>query len=213
MKLYDYWRSSAAYRVRIALNLKGVAYQAHEVHLTKDGGAQKGASYRAVNPQGLVPALETTTGEVLQQSLAIIEYLDETIPTPPLLPQDPLARARVRAMAEIIACDIHPINNLRILQYLKRNLAQPEEAVNTWYRHWIGEGFRGLEELTTRHGGKFLFGDTVTMADVCLVPQVYNARRFDTDLTPYPRLVAVDERCRELAAFASASPEAHPMAS
>jgi maleylpyruvate isomerase len=212
MKLYDYWRSSAAYRVRIALNLKGVAYDLQEVHLVKDGGAQKTPTYRSLNPQGLVPALQLDDDQVLQQSLAIMEYLDEIIPTPAFLPKDPLARARVRAMAEIIACDIHPINNLRILQYLKRQLGQGEDAINTWYRHWIAEGFRGLEELAARHGGKYLFGDSITLADICLVPQMYNARRYDTDLTPYPKLREVDARCQEHEAIAKASPDRHPAA-
>lgn len=212
MKLYDYWRSSAAYRVRIALNLKGLAYDLAEVHLTKDGGVQKTPTYISLNPQGLVPALQLDDDEVLQQSLAIMEYLDETIPTPAFLPKEPLARARVRAMAQVIACDIHPINNLRILQYLKSQLGQTQDAIDTWYRHWIAEGLRGLEELTARHGGQYLFGDSITLADICLVPQMYNARRFDTDLTPYPKLCAVDARCQEHGSFAKANPGRHPAA-
>ncbi len=204
--LYDYWRSSAAYRVRIALNLKGVAYQQTSIDLAD--GAQREPSYRGtVNPQGLVPTL-AINGVTLTQSLAIMEYLDETIPEPAFLPADPVDRATIRALAQVVACDIHPVNNLRILKYLKNVLGQQQEAINTWYRHWIAEGFSALES----HAGKwaFLSGEAPGFADICLVPQMYNARRFDLDLTPYPRLVAIDAACSALPAFEKAAPENQP---
>jgi maleylacetoacetate isomerase len=209
MKLYSFWRSSAAYRARIALNLKGLAYETVSKKL--GAGEQRAADYLALNPQGLVPALEDG-GQLYAQSLALIEYLDETHPEPPLLPADPSGRAHVRSMALAIACDIHPLNNLRVLNYLKGPLAQPEAAVNTWYRHWVTEGFRGLEVLAKRHtgDGAHLYGTRVTLADVCLVPQLYNARRFDTDLSPFPTLVAIGAALDALPAFAAARPEAQP---
>lgn len=210
MKLYDYWRSSAAYRTRIALNLKGVSYDLREVHLIKGGGAQKTADYRAKNPQGLVPALQLENGVVLSQSLAIIEYLEETIPTPPLLPADAVGRAQVRAMAAHIACDIHPLNNLRVLNYLKGPLGHDQAAVDAWYRHWIAEGFSALETQAKGHGGSFLYGAEPTLADICLVPQMFNARRFNCDLTPYPTLVEIDGRCQRIDAFARAHPDRQP---
>ena len=207
-RLYTYFRSSAAYRVRIALNLKGLSYEPVFVHLRK--GEQQGEAYRAVNPQGLVPALETAEG-VLAQSLAIIEYLDETHPSPPLLPAEPFARAQVRRMAQIIACDIHPLNNLAVLKTLKRDFGADEEAIGRWYAHWIHRGFAALEELVARYGSaERSFGEAVTLADVCLVPQMANARRFAVDLTPFPRLVAIDAALRALPAFAAAAPEAQP---
>ncbi len=207
-RLYTYFRSSAAYRVRIALNLKGLSYEPVFVHLRK--GEQQGEAYRAVNPQGLVPALETAEG-VLAQSLAIIEYLDETHPSPPLLPAEPFARAQVRRMAQIIACDIHPLNNLAVLKTLKRDFGADEEAIGRWYAHWIHRGFAALEELVARYGSaERSFGEAVTLADVCLVPQMANARRFAVDLEPFPRLVAIDAALRALPAFAAAAPEAQP---
>ncbi len=207
-RLYTYFRSSAAYRVRIALNLKGLAYEPVFVHLRH--GEQQSESYRAVNPQGLVPALETDEG-VLAQSLAIIEYLEETHPSPPLLPAAPFARAQVRRMAQIIACDIHPLNNLAVLKTLKRDFGADEQAVGRWYAHWIRRGFAALEELVARYGSaERCFGEAVTVADVCLVPQMANARRFAVDLAPFPRLVAIDTALRSLPAFAAAAPAAQP---
>ena len=209
MKLYTLARSSATFRVRIALNVKGIAYTSVPKALLKN--EHRTTEYLAVNPQGLIPALDID-GEVLSQSIAIIEYLDETHPTPPLLPKDPLERAKVRSMALAIACDIHPLNNLRVLNYLKHNFGQDENAVATWYRHWIEEGFRGLEVLAREHSRsrRYLFGDSVSLADVCLVPQMFNARRFKTDLAPYPTLVEISTHLESLPPFAAARPEAQP---
>lgn len=211
MKLYTYFRSSAAYRVRIALELKGLTYEAVPVHLLRDGGEHRRDDYLARNPQGFVPALEHG-GSVLAQSLAIIEYLDELHPEPPLLPAEPLARAQVRSMALAIACDVHPLNNLRVLNYLRARFGAGEDAVGAWIRHWIAEGFRALESQARRcsHDGRHLFGSAVTLADVCLVPQMYNARRFACDLAPYPLLCAVTAHLESLPAFARAAPEAQP---
>lgn len=208
-RLYGYWRSSAAYRVRIALNLKGVAYESVAVHLVKDGGQQRQESFRLLNPQKLVPVLMLDDGAALTQSLAIIEYLDEVLPEPRLLPADPLARARVRALSLSIACDIHPLNNLRVLQYLKAVLGHDQAAVDSWYRHWLTEGLAALEAQADPKG-PYLCGDQVTMADLVLVPQLYNARRFKCDLGPYPRLQAVDASCAKLPAFEAARPENQP---
>lgn len=207
-ELYDYVRSSAAYRVRIALALKNVAATKKEVHLIKDGGEQYGAAYKAINPQALVPSL-AIDGVTLTQSLAIIEYLDERYPAPPLLPADPAHRAYVRAMTLAIAADIHPIQNLRVLNYLRRELGQPEEQVLTWARHWIVTGFTALEELVARAPvqGRYCFGDTLCLADVCLAPQMVNARRFGADLSGAPRLQEIDARLRELPAFALTTSE------
>ena len=210
MKLYTYFRSSAAYRVRIALNLKGIAYEPAFVHLTRDSGQQKQAAFRAVNPQALVPALEHD-GHTLTQSLAIIEYLDETFPTVPLLPKTPAARAEVRAFAHAIACEIHPLNNLRVLGYLKGPLGHDQATADTWYRHWTEDGLAACETLTAnRTASTFCFGDAPSLADICLVPLMFNARRFKCDLDGVPRLVAVDAVCQALPAFAQAAPGAQP---
>jgi maleylpyruvate isomerase len=214
MKLYTYFRSSAAFRTRIALNLKGIAYEPACIDMRAPTSAHRRPEYLAINPQGLVPALEHD-GTTIAQSLAIIEYLDETHPEPPLLPASPVDRARVRAMALAVACDMHPLNNLRVLNYLRSSLALDEDTVNAWYHHWIGEGFRGLEEDAKRStgDGHHMFGTTVTAADVYIVPQMYNARRFKCDLAPYPTLRAICAHLESLPAFAKAAPEAQPDAS
>lgn len=214
MKLYTYFRSSAAYRVRIALALKGLEPTAVPIHLVRDGGEHLKPDFTALNPMALVPALEDG-GEVLTQSLAIIEYLEETHPHPALLPAGAAARARVRAFAQGIACDIHPINNLRILKYLRGPLALAEEQVQAWIRTWVETGFRALEQMVDRPGdrpagGRFCFGEAPGLADICLVPQMYNARRFDCDLSACPTLAAIDAHCRTLPAFRAAAPEAQP---
>ncbi len=208
MKLYSYFRSSAAYRVRIALNLKGLAYETVPVHLVKEGGHNRRLEFRAINPQMRVPALVVPTGDVLIQSLAIIEYLDETHPEPPLLPKDPIARAQARAVAEIVACDIHPLNNVGALRYLKRELHQEQAAIDTWYHHWVLTGFEALEALV--RPGPYACGGAVTVADLCLVPQVYNARRLNVPLDKFPKIVAIDSACLALPAFDRARPENQP---
>ena len=202
--LHDYFRSSAAYRVRIALNLKGVDYESRSVGLAD--GAQRSEEYRAINPQGLVPALEID-GLTLTQSLSIAVYLDQKFPDPPLVPRDPADGAHVRSLALAIACDIHPLNNLRVLKYLSGPLDQDSEVRDEWYRHWVSEGFAAMEALAAPRAGRFLLGDAPTLADVCLVPQMFNARRFDTPLGAYPTLVRVDRHAAALPAFASAHPE------
>ncbi len=208
MELYTYFRSSAAYRVRIALNLKGLKADYRYVHLVKDGGQQHKPEYLALNPQGLVPAL-VDHGQVLTQSLAIIEYLEETHLQPPLLPKDAPGRARVRALAQVVACDIHPLNNSRLLKYLERELHADEAARNTWYRYWVVEGFTALEKLLAGNSrtGKFCHGDQPTLADICLVPQVFNAKRFETDLAPFPTIRRIHDHCLTLKAFTDAAPE------
>ncbi|MBX6327973.1 MAG: maleylacetoacetate isomerase [Pseudolabrys sp.] len=208
MKLYSYFRSSAAYRVRIALNLKGVSYDTVPIHLTKDGGQQRQPDFAARNPQMRVPVLELPGGATITQSLAIIEYLEETHPAPPLLPADPLERARVRALAQIVACDIHPLNNLLVLQYLKRALKHEQSEIDAWYHHWIIEGFRAVEAMIAP--APYAFGAAVSLADVCLVPQVFNARRFKVPLEAFPKIVAVETACLKLAAFDRARPENQP---
>jgi maleylacetoacetate isomerase len=208
VKLYGYFRSSAAYRVRIALNFKGVAHEHALVHLTRDGGGQKSPDYMALNPQALVPTLELDGGETLTQSLAIIEYLDEVYPDPPLLPGDPVARAHVRAIAQAVACDIHPLNNLRVLQYLRHRLGRDKEAVDTWYRHWVETGFAAIEKMIGADG--FCHGGRVSLADVCLMPQIFNARRYELDLAPYPRISKVEDVCGANPAFAAAHPARQP---
>lgn len=211
MQLYSYFRSSAAYRVRIALNLKGLPYETVPVHLLKDGGQQLAPAYRKLNPSALVPTL--VDGDLaLGQSLAIIEYLEETHPQPPLLPSDPAGRARVRAIAQGIACDLHPLNNLRVLKYLKHEMKVEEEVKNAWYRHWVQVGLDSLEAMLadSPQTGRFCHGDAPTLADLCLVPQLYNARRFDCDLSGVPTLARIDEACRALPAFEAAAPEKQP---
>ncbi len=208
MKLYSYFRSSAAYRVRIALNLKGLAYETVAVHLVKDGGHNRRPEYRAVSPQMRVPALVAPTGDVLIQSLAIIEYLDETHPDPPLLPKNPIARAQARALAQIIACDIHPLNNIGSLRYLKREMHQEQSAIDAWYHHWVTAGFEAFEALA--RPGPYACGSAVTLADLCLVPQVYNARRLKVPLEKFPKILGVDAACLALAAFDRARPENQP---
>ena len=208
MKLYTYFRSSAAYRVRIALNLKQLSYEMASIHLTKDGGRQRTPEFRAVNPQMRVPALELPGGEVLTQSLAIIEYLDEIHPEPPLLPADALARAKVRAVAQAVACDIHPLNNLAPLQYLKRQLKHEQTEIDAWYHHWVTAGFEAIEMMVTP--SPYACGAQVTLADVCLVPQVYNARRLKVPLDRFPKIVAVETACLKLPAFDRARPENQP---
>ena len=202
--LHDYFRSSASYRVRIALQLKGVEHDSVSVDLR--AGDQRADEYKARNPQGFVPMLEVD-GHKLTQSLAIIAYLDATRPEPPLLPADPADQAHVHAMALLVACDIHPLNNLRVLNYLKNELGQDEPARNGWYRHWIAEGFAALEALAAPRAGRFLFGDAPTVADVCLVPQMYNARRFDVPLDDFPLLMRVDAEANKLDACAAAHPD------
>lgn len=210
MKLYDYFRSSASYRVRIALNLKGVRPERAFVHLRR--GAQREQGYLGLNPHGLVPVLELDDGRMLTQSLAILEYLDETHPSPPLLPAGAEARARVRGIALAIACDIHPIDNLRVLDYLTGTLGVSRDAREGWYRYWIDTGFEALERQLSRDAdtGRFCHGDAPTLADVCLVPQVANARRVDLDLSPYPTLTRIEAACLALPAFADAAPARQP---
>ena len=207
MKLHTYFRSSAAYRVRIALNLKGLAYESVPVHLLRRGGEQKQAAYKELNPLGLVPTLETES-TVFTQSLAIIEWLDESYPDQPLLPAQADARAHVRAIAHTIACDIHPLNNLRVLTYLTKTLGLTDAQKNAWYRHWVEEGLLAVERLlvTTGSPGRYCYGDTPTMADCCLVPQVFNARRFNCTLDQLPTLRRIVEACEDLEAFQDASP-------
>lgn len=208
MKLYNYFRSSAAFRVRIALNLKGIAYESTFVHLAK--GQHREPAYGAVNPQALLPALEDE-GNLLTQSLAIIEYLEETRPAVPLLPRDPVGRARVRSLSLLIACEIHPVNNLRVLNHLKKALGQTQEQADAWYRHWIADGLGKLEADLSRGGtGRYCHGEAPTMADCCLVPQVFNAKRFQCDTKPYPTVMRIFDDCMKLDAFDKAQPSKQP---
>lgn len=207
--LYSYWRSSAAYRVRIALNLKGIAYETRPVHLVANGGEQHSEAYKSLNPQELVPTLIDGMA-VLTQSLAIMEYLEETRPEPPLLPADPLGRARVRALAQAVAVDMHPIGNLRVLKALGKQFNASQEQKVAWSTHWITVCFDALEAMLAGQGGRFCHGDAPTMADACLVPQVYNARRWDMDLGKYPAITRIDAACAAMDAFARAAPEAQP---
>jgi len=211
LKLYNYYRSSASFRVRIALNLKGLHYEYIPVHLTREGGQQFTPEFRALNTDALIPVLDDG-GRILTQSLAIIEYLDETHPRPPLLPASAVERAYVRAFALTIACEIHPLNNLRVLRYLVRQLGSSEDAKNAWYRHWVEEGLGALEAriLAERRSGRHVLGDAVTVADVLLVPQVFNARRFDCRLDHVPTLMRIFDHCMELPAFADAEPSHQP---
>jgi len=209
MKLYTYFRSSAAFRVRIALNLKGLAYEPAFVHLPR--GEHRAAAYGEVNPQALVPTLEDA-GRRITQSLAVIEYLEETHPKPPLLPKDPFGRARVRSLSMLIASEIHPINNLRVLQHLKKALAQNDDGVNAWYRHWIADGLTKFEAdlVNGKTAGKFCYGDSPTMADCCLVPQIFNAQRYQCDTAAYPTAMRVFAECMKLDAFDRAQPAKQP---
>lgn len=208
MKLYSYFRSSAAFRVRIALNLKGIGYDMAYVHLAKDGGHNRRPEYKAVNPQMRVPSLTLSGGETLIQSMAIIAYLDEVYPDPPLLPVDALDRAHVRAIAQIVACDIHPLNNTSPLRYLKNTLGHDQATIDAWYHHWVLEGFEALEALIKP--APYTCGAQVTLADICLVPQVYNARRLKVPLDRFPKIVAADAACMKLSAFDKARPENQP---
>ncbi len=209
MELYTFFRSSAAFRVRIALNLKGLAYAAHAVHLRK--AEQRAPAYLAINPQGLLPTL-VVDGHRLTQSLAILEYLEERYPEPALLPGDALGRARVRALADLVACEIHPLNNLRVLNYLREHLGQDEAGVAAWYRHWIADGLEKLEAALVQDdaGGPYCHGDRASVADCCLVPQIFNAQRFKCDLSAYPKTMRIFAACMTLDAFRRAQPSAQP---
>ena len=208
MKLYNYFRSSASFRVRIALNLKGLAYDYVPVHLAK--GEQKQPEFAALTAEGLVPLLELVDGQRLSQSMAIIEYLDETHPQPALLPADAAGRARVRALSQIVACEIHPLNNLRVLKYLVNDLKASDDAKNAWYKHWVRLGLQSYEARLAERPGTYSHGDAPTLADCCLVPQIFNAQRFDCDLSGLPRTMAVFDACMQLNAFQKAQPSACP---
>ena len=210
MKLYTFFRGSSPFRVRIALNLKGLAYDSASVHLAK--GEQRKPPYSAINPQSLVPALVLDDGQVLTQSLSIIEYLDESHPQPPLLPKDALGRARVRMLALIVACEIHPLNNARTLAHLRKVMSQTEDQVNAWYRHWVADGLAKVEASLNHFPGtgRFCHGDSPTLADCCLVPQVFNAKRFECDTKPYPTVMRIFDECMKLEAFDRAQPAKQP---
>lgn len=208
MKLYDYFRSTACYRVRIALNLKGIEYEKIDIHLINNGGEQHSPEYRQVNPQELVPSLEVDS-HIINQSLAIIDYLEETFPTPALLPANPLAKAEIRSLALIVACDMHPLNNLRVLNHLKEEFKATETQVTQWYHHWLKAGFDAFESKLQRmkRTDGFCFGNTASLADLCLIPQVYNAQRFNFSLDPYPLIREINAHCLTLKAFQEAAPE------
>jgi maleylacetoacetate isomerase len=210
VKLYTFFRGSSPFRVRIALNLKGLAYDSASVHLAK--GEQRKPPYSTINPQSLVPALVLDDGQVLTQSLSIIEYLDETHPQPPLLPKDALGRARVRMLALIVACEIHPLNNARTLAHLRKAMSQTEDQVNAWYRHWVADGLAKVEASLNHFPGtgRFCHGDSPTLADCCLVPQVFNAKRFECDTKPYPTVMRIFDECMKLEAFDRAQPAKQP---
>jgi maleylacetoacetate isomerase len=206
MKLYSYWRSTAAYRVRIALNIKQLQYKVQSVHLVKDGGEHLQAQYQLLNPQSLVPTLETDEGQILTQSLAIIDYLDDEFPEPALYPQNPVLKAQAKAMALSIVCDIHPLNNLRVLKYLKgENWSQ--QQVDKWYAHWIEQGFHAIEKQLAKSAGQYCFAEDISVADICLVAQVYNANRFNVPLADYPLIRKINEYCLKQQAFIDAMPE------
>ncbi len=211
LTLYGYWRSTAAYRVRIALNLKQVSYQQKSVHLVKDGGEQNKPEYKSLNPQALVPTL-IDDGTAIGQSMAILEYLEEKYPSTPLLPSDIKQRALARQLCHLIASDIHPLNNLRVLQYLQNNLSVKDEAKMQWYSHWIEKGFSAYEELLCKHQikGSFSLGEELSMADVCLIPQIYNANRFNVSMDNFERLSEINENCLKLQRFQDAIPENQP---
>lgn len=209
LKLYGYWRSSAAYRLRIALHLKNITYEHVGVNIAPNASAQLTDAFKAINPQMRVPVLETPEGR-LTQSMAILEWLEETYPEPSILPIGAFGRAQCRAFADIVACDIHPLNNLSVLSALKQDFGADKEAVARWYGDWILRGFEALEVMAARRDGAFLFGETPGMAEICLIPQVYNARRFDVSLEAFPNLVAVDEACQLLEPFRKAAPESQP---
>ena len=209
MRLYSYWRSTAAYRVRIALNMKGLDYEVVPVHLLEDGGQQHAPDYVALNPSHLVPTLVLDDGTPLTQSLAICEYLDITNPEPPLLPSDPIERARVKAAALVLAADVHPVNNLRVVQHLEARFGASRQDSAEWMRHWTGKGFDALQQMV-RDDTPFAFGDVPGFADICITAQYYNARRWDLDLTPYARLTEIEQNCLALPAFDAARPENQP---
>ena len=211
IKLHNYFRSSASYRVRIALNFKGLPYEYVPVHLLKDGGQQLAPSFRTLNPDSLTPVLDDE-GQVLTQSLAIIEYLDETRPLPPLLPRTAVERAYVRSIALAIACEIHPLNNLRVLRYLVKTLGLSEEQKNTWYRHWVEQGLASLETrlVAEARSGLYALGDAITIADVVIVPQIFNAQRMDCNLGSVPTVMRIFDHCMQLPAFIDAQPSAQP---
>ena len=211
VKLFGYFRSSAAYRVRIALNLKNIEWQSETIHLTKNGGEQFSEAYQKLNPQSLLPTLEDD-GNYFTQSLAILEYIEEAYPDPPLLPTLPTQRARVRSIALAVACDIHPINNLRVLKYLSQELKLDQVQKTTWYRHWISAGLGAIETMLTQHSetGEFCHGSSVSLADICLVPQVFNANRFDCDMSAYPTITHINDACLSMKEFQQAMPENQP---
>jgi len=211
VKLFGYFRSSAAYRVRIALNLKNIEWQSETIHLTKNGGEQFSEAYQKLNPQSLLPTLEDD-GNYFTQSLAILEYIEEAYPDPPLLPTLPTQRARVRSIALAVACDIHPINNLRVLKYLSQELKLDQVQKTTWYRHWISAGLGAIETMLTQYSetGEFCHGSSVSLADICLVPQVFNANRFDCDMSAYPTITRINDACLSMKEFQQAMPENQP---